>query len=88
MELLQTGDNGPDNVNVLCEFLQPVQPSGKRLGGHTESRTGRTDTVGTFHIEGLDCNVKGVNHDGIRHGLLSLTMLKFYRTPIILKTIP
>lgn len=52
MDLLRTGDNGPDNVNVLCGFLQPVQPSGKGLGGHTESRIGRTDTVGTFHIEG------------------------------------
>lgn len=77
MDLLRTGDNGPDNVNVLCGFLQPVQLSGKGFGGHAESRIRRTNTVGTFHIEGLDCNVERMNHDGIRHGLLSSTILKW-----------
>ena len=50
MELLRIGNDGPDYVN----FLPPVQPSGKGLGGHTESSIGRTDTVGNFHIEGMD----------------------------------
>ena len=75
-------------INVLCGFLQPVQPSGKGLGGHTESSIGRTDTVGTFHIEGMDRKVKGVNHDGIRHGVFPAMILKFYRTLIILNECP
>ena len=75
-------------INVLCGFLQPVQPSGKGLGCHTESSIGRTDTVGTFHIEGMDRKVKGVNHDGIRHGVFPAMILKFYRTLIILNECP
>lgn len=75
-------------INVLCGFLQPVQPSGKGLGGHTESSIGRTDTVETFHIEGMDRKVKGVNHDGIRHGVFPAMILKFYRTLIILNECP
>ena len=63
MEFLGAGDNDPDNVDVLCGLLQPVQPSGKGLGGHAEIRAGRAGTVGTFHIEGLDGKVNGVKHD-------------------------
>lgn len=63
MGLLRTGDHGPDYINVLCGFLQSVQPSGKGLGGHSESSIGRTDTVGNLHIEGIDRKVKGLNRD-------------------------
>lgn len=73
MEFLRVGDDGADNVDVLRGFLQPVQPSGKGPGNHTEIRNGRTDTVGTFYIERMDNKTKGANHGRMCLGLLSVT---------------
>ena len=53
MELLGTGNNGQDNLDVLCGLLQPIQSSRKRLGKHPGSRIRVTSSDITFRLRAL-----------------------------------
>lgn len=53
MELLGTGNNGQDNLDVLCGLLQPIQSPRKRLGKHPGSRIRVFSSDITFRLRGL-----------------------------------
>ena len=50
-------------IELLFKQIKQNFPLKYFYGGYARNRNRRTEAVGTFHREGMDCNVKGVNHD-------------------------